>query len=274
MRAVLVVASLATVVLCACSLISTAGLSGGGDDAGSDSPEAGTTATNEAGHDAAPLDGPDAAVVPPFVCPPNALLCDDFERDQASSSAWQVDGTLPTLSNKQSLSPLKSFAIALPPSGQWNHLRHHIDPVPPRLRVSFGFYAGSPVADFYEILKLPYGATNNWETFTLALTSGGLLATTQYYDSSPSPMPQDSKTALSAAALFGTGWHAVDVAIDMRNNPRVITITIDGGSATSVNITSTRPTPTYTELTLGVTYSGGSTPFGDTYVDNLVLVPE
>jgi hypothetical protein len=270
-----VVASLATGIVCACSLISTAGLSGEADAPGEGgATDTGTTATNEAGRDGATLTGPDGAVVTPFVCPANAILCDDFERDQPGGNVWQVDGTFPVLSNKQSLSPTKSFVIGVPSNGQWNHIRRRMDPVPPRVRLSFGLYASSPLGDFYEIVKLPYGAANNWETFTLALRSEGLIAGTQYYDSSPSPMSQDSKTAMSGGALYGTGWHAVDVDIDMRNNPRVITVTIDGTSTTTVNITSTRPTPTSTDLLLGVTYSGGSTPFADAYVDNVVLVAE
>jgi hypothetical protein len=80
-----------------------------------------------------------------------------------------------------------------------------------------------------------------------------LQASTQYYDNSGAPMAQDSKTAMSAPALYGTGWHAVVISIDMRNNPRVASIAIDGAAKTTVTITSTRPTPTFANVLMGVT---------------------
>lgn len=275
MRPVLVVVgSFAAVVLGACSLISTAGLSGGADAPGDAASAAETSAKpNEGGADAPPV-APDGAVHGPFVCPAGALLCDDFERPQAAGNGWEVDGTFPSLSSQVALSPTRSLAVALPSNGQWNFIRRLVNPVPTRLRVSFGLYAGTAAVDFYEIVKLAYGDNNNWETFTLALTPEGLHASTQYYDNSTSPTPRDAKTAMTAAALYGTGWHAVVISIDVRNNPRVASIAVDGAAGATVNLTSTRPAPTYANVTMGVTYGPAGKPLGDAYIDDVVLRAE
>lgn len=270
----LIVASCAGTVLASCSLlVSTDGLAG--------SPSSEDAAARDAGADASDAsdasDGPRAlsdAAFMPFVCPTNALVCDDFERSNPDSNGWGDDGTSPAISNKVSLSPTRSLAVAFPSSGNGAWIRRVLNPVPPRVRITFGLYAGTPATDTYEIVKVPYGDDNNWESFTLFVNAEGLNAATQRYDHSATPTLQDSKLVRAASTFYGTGWHAVSLRIDMRNNPRVMSVSIDGAAPTSVNITPARPTPTFTGLYLGATYGPAGKPFGDAYIDDVIVTPE
>jgi hypothetical protein len=270
--AFVLVAALGTVVLASCSLISTDGLSGGSPTP-APGPEAGLGETGAPPTDAGT--GADTATVAldasgaPFLCPSSALFCDDFERSQPDGNGWLTDGTFPNLSSKVALSPTRSLALALLANGDTNWIRRPLTSVP-TVVISFGLYAGTPVNGGHEIVKLPFGDVNNWETFTLALKPEGLVVGSQYYDNSPSPGVSNENLGLGASSLFGTGWHTVRFAMDMRNNPRVGSVSVDGATPATVTMASTRPTPTFTGLYVGVTYSAGGQ-ISDTYVDNLVV---
>ena len=114
MRSVLV-AGIVFVGGCSLLVPLDASSGGGGDDAadataeGASSSSGNTTSSSGGSSGTATEAGPDSAG-PVFVCPNNALLCDDFERgDLGSANGWSVTGL--AISTERAYSPTRSVAI-------------------------------------------------------------------------------------------------------------------------------------------------------------------
>jgi hypothetical protein len=217
-------------------------------------------------------DGPGAG---PFACPTGALLCDDFERAQVAGGPWQHVDTNAKISTAQANSPTRSFFADTTQTGTAKaHVNRTFTPAPMRVGLSFQlFVPASPGAsDSYEIAKMPFGATNDWDTFTLVLERTRLVAGGQHYDGGVVTGSQSS-TAASSEELYGTGWHRITMDVDVSGvTQKTMRLSIDGTPREDIVLASARPSPSPLAVMLGVTFRTTTAAFAGVYMDDVSLV--
>ncbi|MBX3203886.1 MAG: hypothetical protein KF764_02395 [Labilithrix sp.] len=201
-------------------------------------------AETDGGVDAS-TDGPSGNSAPPFTCPADALLCDDFERDDVLGSFERMGGNV-TITTAQAHSGTRSLSAVLKRDVESPFLEKNLRP-PPRITLSLWFYAASaPTPDYtIRLAHLLWGRACDWDfTWQLSLTRGGLRADVGTYDDDTNPgcgpVDFDSVTVLDAAATFVPKWHHVVVTNDVSVRPRRATIQVDDGPVSVLEMTSRR----------------------------------
>lgn len=221
------------------------------------SPDASTDATTPVGH----------------ACTATSLLCDDFERTTAQGPWDVVQGALATSTTKahggqRSLAASFDSAQALP------SLSRNFTGAAPRVRFSVAINAdATPASGSYEILKIVYGPTNNWESAVVNLDAQGIKLALGRYDNTSGPTEMEKVTLANAPLFFGTGFHVVEVTLDVGASPLTASASIDGAEPKTVTLATTHPTPTALTLGIGVTYVMDTTTPYEVDFDDVVVDP-
>jgi hypothetical protein len=236
-----------------------------------------TTATPEAGIEsgisaAAEAGSEDAAVPSSLACPPNALVCEDFEKSDALDF-WTVHGAT-TISDAQSASPSHSVTFAMEQGGTGPVAQGVFNDLSTsKLTVAFDVYAATPATTYVEVLKLPFGPAFNWDSVVVSVNDSGLSVGLDEYDGSGTAAESDFAVIVPADSFYGKGWVHVALDIDMSASPR--RVTIDAGTSgvgrKTRSLATTHAPPTFVTMYLGFSY--GDVTYRDVFLDNVVFAP-
>ena len=199
------------------------------------------------------------AAVPAFVCPPGALLCDDFERPSLLGPFSKAYGA-PSISSAQAHSPSRSLSAVLSMNQASPQLEATLSGVS-KMSLSFWFLVESPPPpDGYNvrIAHLLSGPACDWDsTWQLSLTRNGLYTYVGTYDAdanaSCGPVEFDGEVVHPPAATFDAKWHHVFVDLDVSSQTRRATVRVDDLAPVVHAMPSKRTGPvTSTLLGIGV----------------------
>jgi hypothetical protein len=222
----------------------------------------------------------------PFSCPPNALICDDFERANVGGVFLKSNGPV-TISAAQSHSPSRSLSAIVKNQTPMPYVESTIQGGPARVTASFWFYAAAaPPAYRARIAHLWYGPGCDWDlTWQLALDNEGVKMSTETYndDVNPSCGPVDGKghNPLSQTQVYVPRWHHVTLKVDVTKQLRHVETQIDDLPPIIDDISSARSSVP-TQLTLGVGIlcvqtSGGCFEWDRAdypiFIDDVILAP-
>lgn len=208
-------------------------------------------------------------------CPAGAIICDDFERDDAEGTFWQNNDGI-VLSTTNSFSPTRSL---MPKVGvndgraPWLDKVFEGDSLPLHIRVSFRIYAGKAPSSFREIFKIPYGAAYQWDTVTYGLQPDGFGQGIQRYDGNPGPSGGNSNTVVETARFYGTGWHHIVGEIDLRNGQKLMSTSFDEGAPDPMLFGGHDPSTGPAVVTVGISYRADDEALDDFFIDDLVIEP-
>jgi hypothetical protein len=209
---------------------------------------------------------PDAALV----CFDGALVCDRFERDGAGGEGWSAFGNVQTSTTK-SFSPTRSLSLEVDTNdGLYPNLARDLTGSTAHIHVAFRLFTGTPPADYVEIVKIPYGGLNQWDTATIAMDGQGLRAGLQTYTGSSSPA-NAKEDSVTTAAIFDQAWHYVEMDIDMRAATKVFTMTVDASTAKSIQITGHPTAQTPVQVMIGILFRGGPGAVSGFYLDDFLI---
>lgn len=274
MRAFVVALGAALSALVGCSLLVPLDAATGGDappgDAGP--AEADASASGSSGSSDAGSDAPTEAGAPAPVCPPNAYLCDDFERAAAFSTTWSSAFGTPSTSDVRSVSPTRSLLTGVASNDTSRGLVKGLATAPSQMKASFWAFMPNAPGGFVELVKAPFGEANRWDAFTLAASPEGVSITAQRYDDNPAPAVNVAQQLLDPTGAFGA-WHHFDLVYDLRQSPKTCTVTIDKGAPYTLQLTSTRVLTGPVDFIVGPQYWTGASQTFDIYFDDFVLAP-
>ncbi len=258
-------------MLASCSLLynpSSDELSGGqssGSDAASSSTSSSTSSSGGDGSSADGSGGPTDASDAPFVCPPNALVCDDFEYDALGAGPARSLGDpvgLVSISKAQAHSPSRSLSALLRGGKPSPLIAKSLTNVPSRITLSFWLYAPTPPPDAnitFRVADLLWGAACDWEfAWQLDINAQGLRTSFNTYNAAEKPTcgPVDfgSRPLITATQLFVPAWHHITVTNDVGQQPIKKTSTaVDGVPAASDTVKATKTSiPTDLRVSVGI----------------------
>jgi hypothetical protein len=251
--------------------------SGGGDeppdataDGASSSSSGDATTSSSGGSSGAPGDATsEGAAGPTLKCPPAALLCDDFERnDIAGANGWNVSGL--AISTQLAHSPTRSVAI-FDPTNDYRAMQRVFETPPLYLKVSFRLHAGASPPGFVELLKIPFGPAYQWDTATLGLDLNGLHASMQRYDGQTGPAVSNTTVAAAPAGIYGDGFRLVVWQIDFRNTEKHVAVYVDGAGPADFTLAGHSPSVGPAVFAIGTLYRNSDGQVVDTYIDDVVV---
>lgn len=220
-------------------------------------------------------------------CPPNALLCDDFERDRVVGPFGNSQGSV-SISKARAHSPTRSLSAIAKKNTDSPALESSLA-LPTKATLSFWFYAATrpPVpADSLRIAHLLWGGACDWElSWTIYLNAAdGLKMSATTYDSAAKPdcgpVTDSTRVLLTADQTFAPVWHHVVVTMDVSAKTRRVEAVIDDTAIPLTTVTSLRSSvPANATLAVGIpciTTSSGCMPWdGGDYevlIDDVALV--
>jgi hypothetical protein len=268
------------VFVAGCSLLVPLDASSGGAEEGTDaavdadgaaaSNDANTTTSSSSGGSSG-TPGDAASDAAPFVlkCPPGALLCDDFERnDVVAANGWKAVGL--AISSQLAYSPTRSLAI-FDPTGDYRAIEHAFEAPPLHLKVTFRLHAGAAPPGLVEVLKVPFGPLYAWDTATLSLDAEGLYAAMQRYDGDAGPAVNNVAHAATAGTIYGAGFRSIVWSIDLRNDEKHASVSVDNGPVVDCALAGHSPSVGPASLLIGTLYRNADGPVVDTYIDDVVV---
>jgi len=193
-----------------------------------------------------------------FTCPPDALLCTDFESEASNPFPTKEGRTSFVEGGHDSPTSLEAALQASEPSPSVSVTSR---PDKKGGTLSFWFRPdGAPPSDSisFRIAHALWGAGCDWElSWTVYLTKAGIFISTDSYNASvnPScgPIAFGSKPLLPAAKLYDGNWHRVTVTMDASQSVRTTRTTIDSEVAVDMTADSDRTTlPASVDIALGV----------------------
>lgn len=263
--------------LSACSLFTDFDVLGGVSDAADaqsqDIPDASTPRDAEVADATSPDTSTDATVPLGRACTASSLLCDDFERTTAQGPWDVVQGALATSTTKAH-GGQRSLAASFDSGQALPSLSRNFTGAAPRVRFSVAINAdATPASGSYEILKVVYGPTNNWESAVVNLDAQGIKLALGRYDNTTGPTEMEKVTLANAPLFYGTGFHVVEVTLDVSSSPLTASASLDGDDPKTVELATTHPRPTALTLGIGVMYVMGTTTPYEVEFDDVVIDP-
>jgi hypothetical protein len=218
------------VTLTGCSLLyaPSSDLTSGGDVPG-DGGDAAESGPRKDGSSEGAADA-DAGVP---ACPPNALLCDDFERTGVLGPFVTAGGNV-AITTSHAHSPTRSLSAIAKAKQDSPAIGRQLT-LPPRTTLSFWLYTPTapPVGTNFRVAHVLWGDACSWE-LSLAIflsAGGGLTVSSASYDLSTNPscgpLVDDPRTVLLPSELFVPVWHHVVVKMDVSQRTRLVDSTVD-----------------------------------------------
>jgi hypothetical protein len=254
-----------------CSLLVPLDASSGGDDPDAASPaDSSATPTGDDGavpaSDASTTLDADAGPDLSLKCPPNAVVCDDFENDL--SAKWSASDI--SRSNTESYSPTQSLSFNGPQA--FRRIEKVVYTPPVHLRVTFRLHAGAAPPGLVEFFKIPFGAVDNWDTATLALDGTGLVVGLQAYFNSSTPT-SDGEVVAGATKMYAPGFRKVVMEIDFRATKKIAAVSVDDSPPIALEFPGHDTTVAPAVVMLGTMYRSQGGAIADTYLDDFVIEP-
>jgi hypothetical protein len=221
-------------------------------------------------------------------CPPNAILCDDFERDTGMGPFQKAQGAVAS-SRARAHSPTRSLSATVT-QGRDAPIVESILTMPPKVTVSFWFYAASPPSRGDRDLRIAqvlWGNDCDWDlSLTVFLRTGeGLRYEAAVYDvaqnASCGPVVNSVRLLLSPGDTFVPKWHHITFTMDVSSKTRRTNATADEILLPSNDVISKRTTvPGSARVTVGVPcVNDGAGCFGwdgsdyEVLIDDVTVVP-
>lgn len=259
-------------VVMACSFaISTDRLSGG-PDGGAPTVDATSSSASDAPVtvDAAPA--PDAPN-PIATCPPNAIVCDDFERETVQGTWATVETQGGTLSIALAATKGRVLKAEVPSAATVGYVRAETV-------VSMGNAKGvtmgqdvrleAPNEGGVHLGELTFKLPNSQHTvFPYFIPSAGLVIAEVVCSASGDSC---TFTQSSPAVAFASAqWHRISLDVDLTASPTRLTLRVDDVTAISAS-SALQFSAGPLELAAGATYFDGPHGAFDVMIDNLVIV--
>lgn len=199
-----------------------------------------------------------------FVCPPNALVCDDFEYDTLGAGpARSLADTvgLVSISKAQAHSPSRSLSALLRKQKPSPLVAKSLTNVPSRVTVSFWLYVPSPPPDpniNFRVADMLWGAACDWEfAWQLDINAQGLRAGVNSYNAAENPScgPVDfgSRALLTATQLYVPTWHHITITNDVSQMIKESSVAVDSVPAASDTVKATKTSiPTDLRVSFGI----------------------
>lgn len=207
-----------------------------------------TTALPDAEADATPdaaaaADASDAS--PGFVCPAGALLCDDFERNQVTGAFDKAYGPVAIGSTARGGTRGLSARV----TGEDMPYLAASFASPGRVHIALWFNVKlAPPAHRVRLFHALFGPACDWDlVWQVSVSSEGLSVSTETYDEVVNPgcgsVSGFPRLPLTPSEVFGTGWHRLDVTLDVRTRDRRADFRVDDGQLYTITVPSKRSAP-------------------------------